>query len=501
MWAARFTCGLQTIGPAAVTTDRMKSRGVSGSRAFQFTCLGLILLTSGTLRALSASGDLWLDELWSLSFALGTDSIWEVLVGINHDNNHWLNTIYLRLVGDVDDLILYRGLAVLTGIGTVLVAMLGHLRKGLFVTVTVGTLLGFSHILVHFQSEARGYGPAIFFAVCAYVALERFMEERRRLFGALFSVSATLALLSQLTFVWVFAGLAAWSWAALSRDGRDRAPGTGRKSLLRWLGLHVAPGLTILFLLLFDVRYWTIGGSHPNPTGAALESLTRLSVGAIGPSWLVATVGVAIVVVMLVEVVRMFRHSDPRAWFFAIAVFIGPGAFILLMNLAFLYPRYLVLSVPFALLLLAQPLNRLHLRPGGQRTVWATILVLFLALNLSHTQTLIADGRGQYQDALTYILDSSEGEEVAVAVSSETPQGSVIEFYANRIEGGDRLATIELKEFDTPPSWILVQRVGETVPPADALLAADSYSFEFHRRFPHSGPSGWTWDTYRLREH
>ena len=464
----------------------------------QYAALALILVISGGLRALGAVGDLWLDELWSLRFALGAENMWDILVGIHHDNNHWLNTIYLWLVGETDRLFLYRGLAVLTGVGTVLVTMAGSMQKGLGSAVTAGTLLGFSYILIHFQSEARGYGPAIFFGVCAFFALERYLKEKRLLFGAAYAASSTLAILSQLTFLWIFAGLAAWSWAAGRLASDTFTPSGGKHPMTEWFGLHLIPGLMVLFLLLFDVRHWTIGGSHPNPTGTALESLTRFGTGVVGPSWLVATIGLALMAIMIGEVLKMMKRSDPRAAFFVVSVFLGPAAFILLLNLPFLYPRYLVVSVPFALLLLAQPLDRLRRRRGGGRAIWATILVLFVILNVSSTWSLMTNGRGQYQAALSYILESSEEAEVMVALSAETPQESIIAFYANRIEGGERLMTVSVDEADVPASWLLVQRMGGAIGPAQTSLPLDGHRFVFQKRFPHSGPSGWTWDIYHL---
>ena len=58
---------------------------------------GLLVLSAG-LRLLAARGDLWLDELWSLSFARQMTSPLDVWTAIHHDNNHPLNTLYLFVV-------------------------------------------------------------------------------------------------------------------------------------------------------------------------------------------------------------------------------------------------------------------------------------------------------------------------------------------------------------------------------------------------------------------
>ncbi|HEY1302347.1 MAG TPA: hypothetical protein VGF24_02280, partial [Vicinamibacterales bacterium] len=55
---------------------------------------GLLTAAIG-LRVIAARGDLWLDELWSLSFARQLDSPLQIWTSIHHDNNHPLNTLYL----------------------------------------------------------------------------------------------------------------------------------------------------------------------------------------------------------------------------------------------------------------------------------------------------------------------------------------------------------------------------------------------------------------------
>ena len=59
--------------------------------------VGLLLVSAG-LRLLAARGDLWLDELWSLSFARQMTSPLDVWTAIHHHNNHPLNTLYLFVV-------------------------------------------------------------------------------------------------------------------------------------------------------------------------------------------------------------------------------------------------------------------------------------------------------------------------------------------------------------------------------------------------------------------
>ena len=76
-------------------------------------------MVSAGLRLLAARGDLWLDELWSLSFARQMTSPLDVWTAIHHDNNHPLNTLYLfvvvHLVGAHASPMLFRLLSLVSG--------------------------------------------------------------------------------------------------------------------------------------------------------------------------------------------------------------------------------------------------------------------------------------------------------------------------------------------------------------------------------------------------
>ncbi len=59
----------------------------------------VILLISAALRFLGAQGDLWLDEIWTLDIASNIDHAYLIFWGPYLDNNHFLNTYYIYLVG------------------------------------------------------------------------------------------------------------------------------------------------------------------------------------------------------------------------------------------------------------------------------------------------------------------------------------------------------------------------------------------------------------------
>ncbi len=113
------------------------------SRPMRGACWLAFLLSSGLI-VVAARGDLWLDELMSLSFARNAHSIADIFVRFPYDNNHPLNTLFLYFAGVRQALFIYRSLAVLSGIGSVF--LVGHIagrhwgsREALASIVLTGT--------------------------------------------------------------------------------------------------------------------------------------------------------------------------------------------------------------------------------------------------------------------------------------------------------------------------------------------------------------------------
>jgi hypothetical protein len=152
------------------------------------------------LRFTAATGPLWLDEIWSLELARQATSTTAVLTDLRTDNNHVLNTLYLRAVGPNHAPIVYRLPAVI--LGTVSVGLGGWIaaRWGRVESITAFTLLASSYLLVHYSSEARGYSAALFCALCGWEALLRYLDTARWLSVAVFWSSCVCGLVAHPIF-------------------------------------------------------------------------------------------------------------------------------------------------------------------------------------------------------------------------------------------------------------------------------------------------------------
>ncbi|MEN6450401.1 MAG: hypothetical protein ABFC96_07920, partial [Thermoguttaceae bacterium] len=159
----------------------------------------VVLLLAGAIRFGGAVNDLWLDEIWSLQLlADHATSPLDVFTKIHHDNNHYLNSLWLQLTGPAASPVLCRLLSLAAGIGTVALAALIGRRRDTATAVLAMLLVGFSYVLVLYSSEARGYAGAVFFAFLSFLLLDRYLDRRRWQTAVAYSLSAVLGLLSHL---------------------------------------------------------------------------------------------------------------------------------------------------------------------------------------------------------------------------------------------------------------------------------------------------------------
>lgn len=439
------------------------------------------------LRLAAARGDLWLDELWSLHFATLARSPLDVLGAIHHDNNHYLNTLWMMVGGVEASPLLHRALAVTSGLGLVGLAAAGPLRGSRAEGAVTAILLAGSHFAVHYGSEARGYGPAMLFAAVSFCALDRFLETRRPGWALAFSATAALGILSHLTFVLVLAGALAWGAFELVRRGGARIAG--------WvlLGLPVA---LLAILWLVDIRRLVIGGGPPYELGAVVRELFRTMLGL--PRGPLELLGLAFVAAAGYELASMARERDARAIFFAVALLLAPGALLLLRRPDYLAPRYFAVLVPLFLILVGAALARLaRLGRGGTAAV-AVALAVFLAGNAVQIASLLRDGRGRYREAVALMLASSAGRTVTVGSDNDFRNGVVLGDQASRLGAASRIVYVDGAGLASrPPEWFLLHDFAER-PAAAQLIGVAGRPYGLVAVFPYGGLSGWSWLVYRV---
>jgi hypothetical protein len=460
--------------------------------------LAVIVIASTALRLACANGDLWLDEIRTLRLLEDATTPVEILTKLLHDNNHPINSLYLFLLGPGRTAERYRLLAIVAGAISVLLAgEVGRLQtqlvnpKATTATANIAGLftaacVGFSYLLVHYTSEARGYGPATCFSLLAIYALSR--GPARRSGAPLYWMACVLGLLSHVTVVQVMLGGLAWStffafgqW----RTWRDRFT-----HVAYW---HVVPWTVFgLYYSLFISRV-AVGGGPIDNLWRVLSDLASFLIGIpVEAGWAALIVLAAVVVAGCAAI---WRQNRAVASFFWIAVVIGPLVSVSSEHFILLFPRYFLISGMCALLLAGRTLAQLW--TSDRRAIGAVLLALFLIGNGVYTARLIRDGRGRYREALQYVAAHSSAPTITVAADNDFRNRMVIEYYAASVPG----KTIEFYPATAPPptgaEWLFFHRLDNDSPPADRVSDRAGHRYLLEHVFPHAALSGWDWYVFR----
>jgi hypothetical protein len=450
----------------------------------------LVVAAGVALRLAAASGDLWLDEIWSLELARLAGSVGGVFSVVHHDNNHHLNTLYLMVLGPDAPAVALRLLAVV-GSGVMLaVAAASEGRRSRVSGLAWTTLLAGSYLLVHYGSEARGYSLALLFAVACFASMEGLVRTGRLRWAVLFAAAAVMGLLSHLTFLYALLAFMTWGAVLAAR----RRPGMPRPAAL-FLAFSV-PAAAFVFLWLVDLRFLSIGGGPAYRLLDVLRELfgATLGLSSGGAQW----IAVPVFLVAALEVARMARDGEAEWTFFVTVLVVGPAAVLLLTRPPYLAPRYFLVAVPFLLLLVARALARFARRGRWPALVALGLGVAFLAGNASPIAHLLRYGRGTYREALEFIVRESSEPVITVGSDNDFRNPVVLDYHRRHLAGGERFRNVPIDQWTyRSPQWALAHRF-QGDPPADAYFVAPTGRRYFLVRvFPYAGLSGWDWYVYR----
>jgi hypothetical protein len=463
--------------------------GENWRRACWIAAAGVVA-AGAALRILAARGDLWLDEIWSLGLAREAGSAWRVFTAIHHDNNHHLSTLWMLALGPSAQSLAYRALAVAAGAATLALVALRPMRLGSGEAFAWLSLLAFSWILVHYASEARGYAPAMLFAVAAFVSLDRFLETGRRSWAAAFSLSAVLGLLSHLTFLYAFLAFAAWAAAAWIRDRATRRPDAAL------LAAFAVPAAAFAALWAVSLRQLVVGGGPEYRTWAVLRELLRASLGL--PRGPLELLGLVALAGAANEIRWMIRQRRPEAAFFLAVLLVAPGLVLAWSRPEYLAPRYFVVAVPFFLLLVGRSLARLWRRAPWGRVAASAAMAVFCAGSGFQVARLLRDGRGHYREAVELIVRSSPPGDATVGSDHEWRNPVVLDHYARQVAGAGMLAYVPSPEWPWyAPLWFLRHDLEEDPRPPGEMVGPRGRRYTLVRQFPSAPMSGWHWQLYR----
>lgn len=487
--------------------------------------LFLICIAAGAaVRVAAACGDFWLDEIWSWELARRQSSLLDIVLRLPDENNHFLNTMWLYFIGPGQGWLICRLPNVLAGVGSVVLAGLIARRDGTAAAVASMALVAGSYLLIHYSSEARGYGLVVFFSLLAChtlsLARERPTLGRELAFGA----ACVLGFLSQPVFVYAYGSLALWwLWGAVQalrsepvatpaaqprvrgsrrsmNDVRATHP-TGERRLatlvVDGLRCHAIPLAFLVWFYFTILRRMVNSGGPVIPLYEVVAQTLSLAVGGPWGGWpaMVAAGGVAVIAVA--GVIGLFRSADDRWVLYASVLCLMPTGLMLATGRHEVYPRYFTIAVAFLCLLLGR-LAGLAWDSGRRGRTMAALFVLAILIgNGMHTARLLRLGRGGYLAALDFMQQETSVDKLTIGSDHDFRNAMVLSYYSQyRREGSEW----EYFPQDTwgrqSPEWFLTHDLDpEARPPGSVELLGTNYRLQ--RDYPYAGLSGWSWAVYR----
>ena len=466
-----------------------------------FVALGL------ALRLMAARHDLWLDEIWSIDLVQGLSSPDQVFWRISHDNNHFLNSLWLYALGPDREPMLYRLPAVLLGTLSVLVGARIGLRRSAATGVAAAALVSTSSLLVNYGSEARGYAGLILALLVGIDAFERSVERpsgdtsttapagadrQRWVLGAAIGIGA----LFHMTMV---AALPLFGAAAVLRR-RDAGASWGQAvgdalSFLRPALILLLPVMACVMAGIVARGGLAFGGTSPFTVQHAIEGVggaLRLASGLpeTVPPWAACILcGVALVGV---------TWLDPaRRWLIVGGTMLLPCGLLALGLPNLEFPRYFLIPAILFILASADVAGALW----DKRAPWArltagALLAAILLGQAASLDTLITLGRGSY----TAVVDRmASSDSPAYASDARFQVETVVDFIAARQHRS--VSYVGPGEFCLAhPRWYIDTDDGPQAKLPDRIdvgPASCRASFAKTVAYPTSALSGMTWTLYR----
>ncbi len=494
-------------GPCAGTTAR-----VPGGERIAWWIAGLAVVSAGlTLRVMGAWGELWLDEILTLNLlADRAPSPFHVFWSVQHDNVHPLYGFYAWFMPDYPHPLLYRLPALLLGAGTIVLAGLIGRRRSAAEALFAMVLAALAYPMVHYGSEARGYGPMMFCILMAFWLIDGDLQEgaaRRRSWVALAFVGAVLFHATA-----VLAVLALGLWFLLDRFRETGSPPRARAQAFRYF----LPGMVVLLFLysVFVAAALTNGvqwGGFVGPAGVAGRFVAQVGemvkmfwgLPAIMPAWAglgAVAAGVAAVIAWL------FRQRDRRAPLYVIVLLGLPAAlFVAGMN-AHAFGRYYLFALVFLVPLAAQGLAGAWHRGRMGKTVCLVLLAMFLAGSARSNALFLAHGRGDMRAVIARLVEPGRGAVVRVGADYKWRFGIIATYHGRDVAPGIRFEILQLGGFGpAPPRWLVLHHyptsgavafAARGRQPAPRVKAAGA-RYVLDRVYRHWGLSGFDWMVYR----
>jgi hypothetical protein len=455
--------------------------------------LSAVLLLGLTLRVAGSTGELWMDEIWSLAIATHLKSASQIFT-IHHENNHYLISLWMLVCGMRKAWWVYRVPSILAGMGATLAAIRIGWRQSRATAFVAGLLISLSYLAVFYSSEARGYAIACCMALVGYDCMETYLRDRSWRNSVGYGLAVIVGTLGSLTYVTVAAALGVWSMVVMLWQERTR------RSAVQFVVLHAAPVALMVALWLVDVRKLISAPAPQLGIWAVLCETISYTFGLAGSLRLGGALVVIVFCFVAWQIVARAQRSDLRWTFFLTGLIIAPLVLIAWTGRQVLFPRYFLVDVYLLYLLAALAIGRLwdayanHMRwlIGGALAMW-TLGNLLLSVQLCEM------GRGHYKDALEFISRNTRGEAARIGSTEDFRTGVLVWYYARYLPAAQRPEVVDVDSLaQIRPEWLL-----STISPYEMrelplrMTMATGLQYVFVKQFPSVRLSGFTAGVYR----
>lgn len=434
-----------TVASATIVPRRFADARLAGA-------IGAIALTGLCVRLYFSDGPLGNDEIWSLLNLRPISHFWRILWGVSHDNNHFLNSLWLYYAWSWShDLTWLRLPSILAGaLAIPLLARLGA-RHGPAAGVAAAVLTAFSFFQATYSMEARGYATATLALMAAYDALERAFDAPTAGARWALAIASGLAFFSHLASGPILALFVLIAFAETFRRRRSLATAARATFALFWpVALAMAPTLLFVLAGVRETGEFHIGNFVPFAASHVVAAVANMEMTTLGldpasqPQAIFALFGLPPLIIAAILVCAL---PERRIAYFVL-IFAPPAAALLLRLPNTHAPRYFFAASPFLLLLLAETIEVAWRAGAPGRALAALLLAASLLGDFAALARLSAGEAAPWTDALASVAASDRP---TLASSFDFNVGKSVDHF-NR----DRAATVEL----TPSSEICKRRPG-----------------------------------------
>jgi hypothetical protein len=371
--------------------------------------LGVLLTLAGLLlRIAGARGDFWMDEILSLLSVSRVHSASEIVNGINNDNNHILNSLYLYALGSDQNPMAARSLAIFFGTAAIPVAgwCAWGLKKDSIAAIAAMLIAAIACPLVDCGSQARGYAGLEFSILLVLGILEQGPAWKTQPFWL--GIAALLGLLNHFLMAIALVGFFIWQlW-----ESRGSGPVQALKQTLKRFSVAILLSAGLAGFIALGLRqhpFHRIGGVVPSTVGGTLIMYGRLIpvlFGLVSPKW--ATIGLmAMIFALATALLASRRDKGNRAGAYVMFCVLLPLGLFLSGVTNLFEPRYFFFSWVILIVLLADLIGRGLAGGYAQRLVAIFAVIALIAGNTVALARFYHDGRSPVRDMIAVMMNGS----------------------------------------------------------------------------------------------